>query len=519
MRKYICFIVLTCIFSLTTRAQHPNIKISSSNSPEEPTICVNPFNTDIIVAGANINNYYYSDDAGYTWNTGQLTSTYGVWGDPCIVVDKYGDFYFFHLSNPGALGNWIDRIVCQKTTDGGVTWNSGTYMGLNGEKEQDKEWVAVDFTNNNIYSTWTQFDKYGSANSLHKSNILFAKSTDDGATWTNPVQINELSGDCIDEDNTTEGAVPAIGPNGEIFVAWAFNEKIYFDKSIDEGTTWLDNDIYVADQPGGWDYSIPGIKRCNGLPITSCDTSPSAFQGNIYVNWADQRNGTDDTDVWIAKSTDSGETWSLPKRVNDDAPGKQQFLTWMTIDQSNGKIYIVFYDRRSWVDNTTDVYVAMSEDGGDTFTNFKISESPFVPNENVFFGDYTNISAYNDLVRPMWTRLDGSSLSVWTAIVNPDSVEVSLENNITWAENETYPNPTQGISYFSYKLKEKATVRLSLYDIYGHLVKQFVNNQEQAAGKYIEQVDMKNEGIAPGIYFYSFACDNKQITRKVIFVE
>ncbi|MFK5982339.1 MAG: glycosyl hydrolase, partial [Flavobacteriaceae bacterium] len=102
-----------------------NVMISNSSSPNEPSIKMNPLNTDFIVAGANLNNYYYSSDGGSSWDIGTLTSSaYGVWGDPVIDVDPDGNFYFFHLSNP-ASGNWIDRIVCQKSIDNGQSWNDG----------------------------------------------------------------------------------------------------------------------------------------------------------------------------------------------------------------------------------------------------------------------------------------------------------------------------------------------------------------------------------------------------------
>jgi len=48
--------------------------------PEEPSIFVNPKNTDHIVGGANINNVYSSFDGGYTWNTGILTSIQNAFG-------------------------------------------------------------------------------------------------------------------------------------------------------------------------------------------------------------------------------------------------------------------------------------------------------------------------------------------------------------------------------------------------------------------------------------------------------
>ena len=200
-------------------------------------------------------------------------------------------------------------------------------MGLNGTKAQDKEWAVVDSANNNIYVTWTQFDEYGSSDADKFSNIMFSKSTDAGETWSDAMQINEVSGDCIDSDNTTEGAVPAVGPNGEVYVAWSGPEGMVFDRSLDAGETWLEEDIFIdPHQPEVGIIDIPGINRSNGLPVTCCDISNLSIKGTIYVNWSDQRNGEDDTDIWIAKSTDGGNTWSEAKRVNDDIPGNTSFL-------------------------------------------------------------------------------------------------------------------------------------------------------------------------------------------------
>jgi hypothetical protein len=123
-------------------------------------------------------------------------------------------------------------------------------------------------------------------------------------------------------------------------------------------------------------------------------------------------------DIWIAKSTDGGNTWSKPQRVNDDARGKQQFLSWLAVDQTTGHLYTVFYDRRAYDDFRTDVYLAVSRDGARTFSNLKISTAPFSPNSFIFFGDYSHISAHGGVVRPIWTRLDKNDLSVWTAILD-----------------------------------------------------------------------------------------------------
>ena len=190
------------------------------------------------------------------------------------------------------------------------------------------------------------------------------------------------------------------------------------DKSSDGGKSWLPQDIEVANQFGGWTLNIPGINRCNGMPILEIDRSGGERDGHLYINWSDQKNGKDDTDIWLVRSEDGGKTWSNRIRVNDDVPGKNQFFSWMDVDPITGYIYIVFYDRRAYNDNNTDVYLAYSTDGGHTFINNKISESPFLPNDAIFFGDYNDISVYNGMVRPIWTRLENRELSIWTALIN-----------------------------------------------------------------------------------------------------
>jgi len=509
--------------SLYLNAQHQNVMISDANYPEEPAIYIDPGNPDKLVAGANLNNLYYSDDGGFTWTVKILSSsTNGVWGDPVTIVDTAGNYYYFHLSNPPS-GNWIDRIVCQKSTDGGLTWNDGSYMGLNGTKAQDKQWAVVDRTNNHIYVTWTQFDEYGSNDPDDVSSIMFSRSTDEGETWSPAIKINEVDGDCIDSDNTTEGAVPAVGPAGEVYVAWAGPEGLMFDRSEDQGVTWMDNDIFIADLPGGWDYQIPGIQRCNGLPITVCDLSDGPNQGNIYVNWSDQANGTDDTDVWLSRSSDGGESWSEPIRVNDDAPGKQQFFTWMAIDQVTGYLWFIWYDRRNYDDNNTDVYMAVSTDGGDSFINFKVSEEPFVPGTAVFIGDYNCLSAHNNVVRPIWTRLQNYQLSVWTAIVDPDQVistGTGEQAVIPYAEmGPNYPNPFNQSTAISFKLRQSGIISLTVHDLFGKEVAVLIDREFRNIGKYVENFDAGESDLSTGVYFFVLSVDGMSIQRKMMVID
>lgn len=392
-----------------------------SVGPCEPTICISPNDPNIIAAGSVLDNFYISKDGGTSWTNSKLTSSHGVYGDPVIRMDYQDNIYYSHLVNPKNRAyqseEFLNKILVQRSSDYGATWTDGTYPEVDTLKDHDKQWLFIPDNSNEVVMTWTEFDKYNSNDPADKSRILFSKSVDGADTWTPAVAISDYEGNCLDNDQTTEGALPLKIDNGTYLVSWSYDNQIWLDKSTDGGVTW-GQDIVVSDQPGGWTYDIPGIGRCNGMPIIDNDRSNGPYAGNIYINWSDQRNGVEDTDIWLAKSTDNGANWSSPIRVNNDEAGKQQFFTWMDIDPSTGYIYCVFYDRREHDDISTDVYLAYSTDGGETFKNIKINENSFTPNTLVFFGDYNDISVKNGIVRPIWTQVDLAKLSVHTALID-----------------------------------------------------------------------------------------------------
>lgn len=518
MKSALLFILFLSTYFV--QAQHTNIKVNANNvgGSNEPAITIDPSSPNKLVVASN--NFYaqYSSDTGHTWTSLPLSCTYSFAGDPTLVVDTYGAFYLFHLAGQFNTPGWLDRLICQKSYDGGMTWTNGTYLGYDSAKDQDKQWVVLDRNTNNLFVTWTQFDTYGSLNTTDSTNILFSKSTDTGFTWTTPIRINDVSGNCYDDDSSVEGATPTLGPNAELYVSWSDIDGIKFDKSTDGGVTW-GTDKLVTTQPGGWVIDIPGIQRCNGLPITECDRSNSPYKGTIYINWADQRNGPTDTDIWICKSTDQGNTWTSPKRVNDDTAGKQQFFTWMTIDQSNGNIYIVYYDRRNDLNNTnkTDVYLAVSKDGGQSFINQKISDTSFIPNANVFFGDYINITAHNNIVRPIWTRMVNNSRSLWTALVDVNLFAPAQNSTIIQSTMDIalFPNPVQNKLSISFLLRKECDLSISLKTLNGETIKKIVHTHFHA-GKYLLEEEISSLGLSTGLYLVEIVSDNESITRKIV---
>ncbi len=518
------FIVLKitffCLCSATCLAQK-NICIDSTNDPEEVSLAFSPSSLGKIVAGSNITNFYNSKDTGNTWNHGIMKSSFGVYGDPLLLCDTAGTFYFIHLSSPPD-GGWIDRMVCQKSTDGGITWSSGTYAGLNPPKNEDKPGAIVDLTHsqyrNHIYLSWTEFDKYASHKPTDSSRILFSQSDDTGATWTKPLRLDNFGGDCLDGDNTDEGAVPCVGPEGEVYDAWAGPEGILFKKSLDGGKTWSPKETKVTTIIGGWDYDIHGIDRCNGLPVICCDISEGPYKGTIYISWSDQRNGSDNTDIWFVRSTDKGETWSKPMRINNDESNSQQFMTWLTIDPVTGYLYSLFYDRREHKGDTTDVYLAVSKDGGNNFYNFRINDNSFVPTASDFFGDYVDVAAYNNTIRPIWMQLDNHKLKVFTAILDPGDLDWMLYTpkgpRVSNSSCEVAANNSS--IWFSYNLYDPERVSLSIIDMRGNKVMNVYPDRLMKEGNHEYLLDIKKTSLKPGVYCYKLEKKSGDIYKTLL---
>jgi hypothetical protein len=421
------FVLAIAFFARSTPAQLlivPPRLLSPANlfDAEGVSIAINPSNPIQIAAGSDVNYFYYSSDKGHTWNGSGLNSTYGDPGDPSLTCDSKGNIFYAHLSGSQ------DRIVVQKSIDGGAHYSDGTFTGLGHTPKQEyKEWIVCDNSaasphKDDLYLSWTEFDAYQSHfPQFDSSRILFSRSTDEGESWSEPVTVNDKQGDCNDSSNTVEGARCATAANGNIYVTWCGPDGLLFDKSTDAGKTFGKDKVLSPLTPG-WEFNVNGIYKCNGFATPLCDVSTSKHRGNLYVFFSDKRNGKSDCDVFLLRSTDGGDSWSEPLRVNDDTTHTEQFFPSAAIDQTTGFIYCLFYDRRDHIGrNLTEVYLARSTDGGLTFRNFRLNSTPFNPNNKIYIGDYTHIAAHNTYIYPAWTELNGNDVSfsesIWMSIV------------------------------------------------------------------------------------------------------
>lgn len=402
-----------------TKAAHAVYRVSDALAlnPVESSVSIDPGNRDRMIAVSYQTGFaapprttgyiYTSHDGGRTWRNERAENPLGrtqgddvvTFAKPGVALHAYISFLGIRSPRPARAEN---GIFVTRSDDAGVTWgrpaavidHANTVLPF-----EDKPWITA--SGDTAYIAWTRFDEYGITDPSCRTHIVIAQSTDGAKTFQMPRPVSDSPGDCIDSDNTVEGAVPVIGVDGRVHLVWAGPKGLVYDSSAD-GLTWGDDRV-LSDMPGGWDIPIPGITRHNGMPVTGVDASNGPHRGALYVNWIDTRNG--DPDVFVMRSGDHGKTWSAPVRVNDDPKGNGavQFFTWMAVDPSDGSINVLFYDRRPLRQASagqggrkgtmSGLTLARSTDGGATFANHPVNIPDFEVTDKVTFGDYLGVDA------------------------------------------------------------------------------------------------------------------------------
>lgn len=504
------------LLSLAMHAQHPNVLVAEpfgSGLPTEPAIAINPASPDQFLAAGMPFFIYYSADGGTSWVTEIVSSPYGVNCDPVLLIDNSNRCYFIHLPDS------INRVVCHRSDYPGGPWNMESFAAYDGIHEVDKPWASYDPVNDAINLTWTYFDDWGSNDPDDSTCIYYSRSADGGSTWSVPSRVSDLKGNATGGIYSTHGSYNTVGPSGEVYVCWFSPNGLMFDRSPDGGTTWLPDDINITGSRITWIYSIPGVNLGVTFPFMACDRSGGPFNGNIYISWADKRNGSNNTDVFIVRSIDGGNTWSAPIKVNDDGATRHQFFPTLTVDQVTGKVWLAFFDRRNYSDSNTDLYMAVSEDGGNTFVNFKVSESSFIPYNSVFFGHYIGLAAHNDHVLPVWNRMDDGQNSIMGAIIDPDIVGIEEMPSRPLTRLLSYPNPFSESSFISFRLRSSSRLTLKIYDLMGKETAVLIRDQEYPGGKHVFRVNAKELGLKPGAYLVKLQAGENNIVSKILFTE
>src|SRR6202795_38190 len=136
----------------------------------------------------------------------------------------------------------------------------------------------------------------------------------------------------------------------------------------------------------------------DGQLFLAIDHSGTGTNNNIYMLASVQPTGfSNGTDVMFARSTNGGQTFSAPHRINDDPINHNKWHWFGTLSVApDGRIDAVWYDTRNAANNTdSQLFYSFSTDGGVTWSpNVAVSNSfnPFegYPNQSKI-GDYITI--------------------------------------------------------------------------------------------------------------------------------
>jgi len=413
-----CAATLAQTTSLPPAPARHIVTVSAANSRgNEPSIAVNPNNPTQVVAAFQPATVAYSTDGAQTFTTAEIPAIDG-WrggGDVSVAFDDKGHAYLgtLHFDKLGSTSYWAhgagrNGIFVRRSLDGGKTWEKDatpvkTWNGNEpGIQWEDMPRVFADGHPHspyagNVYAGWIEWQ-------LDKSIILFARSTDGGKSFSQPLRISTHAGLPRDDNGGLVGFVGVVDADGIIYAIWNDGLTITFTLSRDGGKTFEPSRVAIEVGPPyfGGAGGIPGVSRAMGFPQIGVDSRKG--KGALYLVWSDFRNG--DVDVFCVASLDHGRTWSKPVRVNSDPvhDGSDQFFQWMAVDPLTGNVYVQFYDRRDDPANRkTAISLARSTDGGNTFTNYAWSETPF-ESPNAFLGDYTWLAAYDNKVYGIWTE-------------------------------------------------------------------------------------------------------------------
>jgi hypothetical protein len=436
-------------------------------SQNEPTVAVDPNNTQVVVAGANdycaaiVNGdvwvgYYRSADGGSTWQdslvpgypndsspagvASPVHGTCGTAGDPSQAFDRDGTLFYaficFNRSKPVNGGVFVARYTGDGASyDRTVLVKRGTPSGqfLTG-LFQDKINLTVDQTagtfSGNVYVAWSQYDGFAPANA-----VLFSRSTDHGLTFSRPLRVTPVA------LGTASFVDLAVGPDGAVYLAYLTyasasrpTTDVWLSKSTNGGVSFgsparvatiVDFDSSQFSGNGATDCGDGPFACPTGLTFSRFSSAPAvaADAAGVHVVW----NGelpSGQSKVFVRNSPD-GISWPTPATMLDAVAVGHQWTP--DVSSSAGVINVVFYDSRSdpayspslppgntaGGENSGDVvntFVAKSADGGTTWTETQVSTAgsnfgweTHGSRRDGFWGDYIYISAVGSTVVAVWT--------------------------------------------------------------------------------------------------------------------
>ncbi len=289
-------------------------------------------------------------DGGKTWSNPNIRVSDTCicdWGMPsCLVVDNLGTIYACWQDNrEDEIGG--SGIYFSASTDGGHSWSTNVRASdsSHGGRRQPSMVIAPDHSLCVVFTD----HRHGTSD----PDIYFSRSTDGGATWTDP-NIR------VDDGSIGAQMCPCICADqwGNLYVGYSSRPDtseepfhVYLVRSTDYGETW----------------SSPAFRIDDGRPAEHYYLSLKASPTGIYAVWSMYGFGMDN--IVFSKSTDGGETWSRPViQVDHIGSGLWSEAPDFAIGD-DGTLYVTWVRWDVYGDALPDIFFGLSTDDGQTWTD------------------------------------------------------------------------------------------------------------------------------------------------------
>lgn len=486
------------------------------DAANEPSITIDPANPNNISIGwrqfdtisSNFRQagYAFSTDAGQTWTFPGCIEPGIFRSDPVLGANNLGKFFYYSLSTSGSY-------TCElfNSTDGGANW-----MGFVPAYGGDKGWMTIDHTSGigegNIYC-FSRDDV--------STTIVMTRSVDGGNFFQPLLNV---------PTNPGRGTI-AVGVDGVVYTAGRSfdNGQFSFARSTnspDSSATPVFEYSTQIDLGGQYSaYAGPNPGGLLGQTIVACDTYGISGDSTVYVLSSVDPLGSDPLDVYFIRSTDRGNSWSTPIKVNDDpSTSSWQWFGTMSV-APNGRIDVIWLDTRDNPDTyLSSLYYSYSLDYGLTWSlNERLSEEfdPHLgwPQQNKM-GDYFDMISDNDGASIAWAGTFNGEEDVYFGRIIHTPVAVYENNNNALVRKfvleQNYPNPFNPNTIIKYQIPESGFVSLKVFDVLGNEIISLIN-EEKPVGAH--EVLLNGAELTSGIYFYTLTTGSFMQTKKMTFLK
>jgi Neuraminidase (sialidase) len=220
--------------------------------------------------------------------------------------------------NLGGVAGSDEDIFVARSTDNGASWTAPATLNTNATTDSGDDFaptIATDGLGNWVVA-WRSDENLGGVAGTD-DDLFVARSVDNGVTWTPPFFLNSDATTDAENDGSPSLTTDALG---HWVVVWRSN--------IGGNIAGLDPEIYVArSADNGANWSAPALLNTNA-DDDGADLFPQVATdgvGNwiaLWVSASDLGVGAGpDPEIFVARSTDNGVTWTDPALLNTNAIG------------------------------------------------------------------------------------------------------------------------------------------------------------------------------------------------------